>query len=259
MTFADRYGSWALIAGASEGIGAAFARALYARGLNVVLIGRRAPVLAEFAATFDDPARVETVAADLATAEGLAAVFEATRDKETGLVVANAALSPIGSFLTAEEAELTRALDLNARTPMLLARHYLPAMAARRQGGFIVMSSLAGQQGSPGLAAYAGTKAFGAVLAESLWAELRPSNVDVLVCVAGAVATPGLAENSAKKAPGTVSPETVVAAALKALGKRPRTVPGGLMRFSSVLMSRVLPRRTAITIMGSASKDVLGQ
>ncbi|NUP34600.1 MAG: SDR family NAD(P)-dependent oxidoreductase, partial [Streptomycetaceae bacterium] len=114
-----------------------------------------------------------------------------------------------------------------------------------------------GQQGSPGLAAYAGTKAFGAVLAESLWAELRPSGVDVLACVAGAVATPGLAQSTTKRAPGTVDPETVVAAAFRALGKRPVTVPGGLMRVSAAFMRRVLPRRTAITIMGNASKDIL--
>ncbi|WP_051367153.1 SDR family NAD(P)-dependent oxidoreductase [Hamadaea tsunoensis] len=201
---------------------------------------------------------MRVVVADLATDAGLAALFEATGDLEVGMVVANAALSPIGPFVRAAEDDLLRALDLNARAPMRLARHYLPAMADRRRGGFVVMSSLAGQQGSPGLAAYAGTKAFGAVLAESLWAELRPSGVDVLACVAGAVATPGLAQTAAKRAPGTVSPETVVAAAFRALGKRPVTVPGGLMRWSSAFMRRVLPRRTAVTIMGNASKDVLG-
>jgi uncharacterized protein len=251
-----RYGPWALVAGASEGIGAAFARELSARGLAVVLVARRPEPLAALAGTLPGPARV--VAADLAVLTDLQRLYADTADLEVGLVVANAALSPIGPFVATAQEDLNRALDLNCRAPMLLARHYLPAMVDRGRGGLIVMSSLAGQQGSPGLAAYAGTKAFDAVFAESLWGELRGTCVDVLTCVAGAVSTPGLAGNSKAPAPGTVLPEVVVAAALAALGKRPKTVPGVMMRFSSVLMSRLLPRRTAISVMGRASKDVLG-
>lgn len=249
-----RYGPWALIAGASEGIGAAFARELSARGLHTVLVARRPEPLADLAASLPGPSRV--IAADLAT--DLTKVYAETADLEVGLVVANAAVSPIGPFTEAPEEELNRALDLNCRAPLLLARHYLPGMTARGRGGFIVMSSLAGAQGSPGLAAYAGSKAFGAVFAESLWGELRATGVDVLTCVAGAVSTPNLASASQKTAPGTVTPEAVVATALKALGRRPQVVPGSMMRFSSVLMSRVLPRRTAISVMGRASRDVLG-
>jgi uncharacterized protein len=249
-----RYGPWALIAGASEGIGAAFARELSARGLKTVLVARRPEPLADLAASL--PGESRPVTADLAT--DLTKVYAETADLEVGLVVANAALSPIGAFTESPEEELNRALDLNCRAPMLLARHYLPAMVARGRGGFIVMSSLAGAQGSPGLAAYAGTKAFDAVFAESLWGELRPKGVDVLTCVAGAVSTPNLASASRKAAPGTVTPEFVAATALKALGKGPRVVPGSMMRFSSALMSRVLPRRTAISVMGRASRDVLG-
>jgi len=251
--FAERYGPWALVAGASEGIGAAFARELSARGVGVVLVARRPEPLA--ALQLPGP-RME-ISADLATLDGLEAVFEATRELEIGLVVANAALSPIGPFSTSDPAELVRAIDLNCRAPMLLARRFLPEMTGRRRGGFVVMSSLAGAQGSPGISVYAGTKAFGAVFAEGLWAEMRPSGVDVLACVAGAVSTPGLATASAKAAPGTVEPAQVVAAALGALGKRPRTVPGAMMKASAAFLSRALPRRTAISIMERASRDVL--
>jgi short-subunit dehydrogenase len=196
------------------------------------------------------------VEADLATPEGLAAVEQAGRDLEIGLVVVNAAYSPIGPFIDLPPAQLQRALDLNCRAPLLLARGYLPAMATRGRGGLIVMSSLAGMQGSPSIAAYAATKAFGAVLAEGLWAELRGSGVDVLACVAGAVATPGLDATMPQQAPGTIAPGQVAEAALRALGRRPRTVPGGLMRLSSTLMSRLLPRRTAIALMARASRDL---
>ncbi len=252
----DRYGPWALVAGASEGIGAAFATALSDKGLDVVLVARRPEPLAALAGRL--PGRTVTVTADLSTVDGVEAVFAATAGLDVGLVVHNAAYSPIGGFTVLDPAETTRALDLNCRSLLLMARHYLPPMAARGRGGFVVMSSLAGQQGSPGIAAYAATKAFGAVLAEGLWGELRASGVDVLTCVAGAVSTPGLGRTMPKRAPGTVAPDEVVEAALAALGRRPRTVPGSLMRVSSALMSRLLPRRAAIGAMARASRDLAG-
>ena len=150
----------------------------------------------------------------------------------------NAAYSPIGRLIDQDPAQTERALDLNCRTPLLLAHQYLPVMAARGRGGLIIMSSLAGLQGTPSLATYAATKAFGAVLAEGLWAELRGTGVDVLACVAGAVATPGLDATMGRPAPGTLRPERVAEAALGALGRRPRTVPGTLMRASAALMAR---------------------
>lgn len=253
--FTDRYGPWALIAGASEGIGAAFARALAVRGLDLVLAARRPEPLAALAA--DLPTRAVPVVADLAAPEGLDAVCAATEGREVGLVVANAAYVPTGPFVDTAPTDLDRALAVNCVAPLRLARHHLPGMVARRRGGVIVMSSLTGLQGSPGLATYAATKAFGAVLAEGLWAEVRGQGVDVVTCVAGAVATPGLARATRREAPGTVAPEVVVEATLRALGRQPRVVPGAVMRVSAQLMTRLLPRRAAIALIGGASRDVL--
>jgi uncharacterized protein len=250
--FRERYGPWAVIAGASEGIGAAFAEALAERDLGLVLVARRPEPLADLASRL--PVRTVTVAADLA--EGVGPVLAATADLEVGLVVCNAAYSPIGRFLDSDPADTRRAVDLNCAAPLALAHGYLPAMAERRRGGFVVMSSLAGQQGSPGISVYAATKAFGAILAEGLWEEMRGHGVDVLTAVAGAVSTPGLAQAMSRRAPGTVTPAEVAAAALRALGKRPRTVPGGLMKASSAAMSRLLPRRATIAMMARASRDL---
>lgn len=172
-------------------------------------------------------------------------------------MVANAAYAPAGPFVDIPVADLDQALAVNCGAPLRLARHYLPGVVARGRGGLIVMSSLAGLQGSPGLATYAATKAFGAVLAEGLWAEVRGSGVDVIACVAGAVATPGLARSTRRAAPGTVGPDTVAGATLRELGRRPRVVPGALMRVSAQLMTRLLPRRTAIGLIGGASHNVL--
>lgn len=253
-TFRDRYGPWAVIAGASEGLGAAFAEALAARGLHLILAARRPEPLAALAARLPNPSVVVT--ADLASTEGLAALADAAGDREVGLVVANAAYSAIGGFLTLDPAQTRRALDLNCGMPLALAHRFLPAMAGRRRGGFIIMSSLAGLQGFPPVTVYAATKAFGAVLAEGLWAELRGTGVDVLACVAGAVSTPGLETAMPQQAPGTLPPDRVVAAALRALGHGPRTVPGALNRVTSAVMSRLLPRRAAIAIISRASRGL---
>jgi uncharacterized protein len=262
---AARYGAWAVVAGASEGIGAAFARALTRAGIRPVLVARRSGPLealaTELAAGTGRPdGEPRTVAADLATDAGIEALWTATADltadRTIGLLVINAAYAPIGPFLDRDEADLRRAIDLNCVAPVRLARHYLPGMVERGRGGVILLSSLAGQQGSPGLATYAATKAFGAVLAEGLWAETRGQGVDVLACVAGAVATPGLTRSKARLTPGTVSPNEVAAAALAALGRRPRTVPGRLMKVGAVVTGRLLPRRAAIALIARASSDI---
>jgi len=252
--FCDRYGPWALIAGASEGIGAAFAEALAARGLSLILVARRPEPLAALAARLPTP--TVTVAADVATEDGRRAVDAAAEGKEVGLVVANAAYSPIGGFLTLTPEQTRRALDLNCGVPLDLAHRFLPAMAKRGRGGFIVMSSLAGMQGFPPVTVYAATKAFGAVLAEGLWAELRGTGVDVVACVAGAVTTPGLESAMSSRAPGTLTPDKVVEATLRRLGGGPRTIPGAVNRISSVVMSRLLPKRAAIAIFARASRDL---
>jgi short-subunit dehydrogenase len=253
--FATRYGPWALVAGASEGIGAAFATALAARDLNVVLVARRPEPLRALATKLYT--KTVTVAADLATDEGLDAVFAATADLEIGLVVANAAYPGIGRFVDARQEDLDQIVDVNVRAPVRLARHYLPPMVGRGRGGLIVMSSIAGQQGSPGIATYAASKAFGNVFAEGLWAEVGGRGVDVLSCAPGAVTTDALSSAKASSTPGEVPAGRVVAEALRALGRRrPRVVPGTVSRLSAAVMARLLPRSAAIRIIGRASSDV---
>jgi uncharacterized protein len=253
-----RYGPWTVVAGASEGIGAAFATALARSGLNVVLAARRPRPLDALAAKLATEFGVQTraVAADLGTPVGLDALTDACAGVEIGLVVANAAFAPIGRFIDRDETDLLRSVELNCCAPVVLARRFVPAMVERGRGGLVIMSSLAGQQGSPGIATYGATKAFGAVLAEGLWAELRGSGVDVVACVAGAVLTPGLAQAKQRRAPGTVTPEAVAEVALRSLGRGPRAVPGPLMRVSSVVMSRLMPKRAAIALIAKASSDL---
>lgn len=250
-SFPERYGPYALVAGASEGLGAAFADAIARRGVNLVLLARREDQLAATAARVRQAHGVDviTVVADLADID---AVKERVGrlDVPIGLLVYDAAFAPIGPFEETTEQQLALAAAVNVRGPLLLAKALSAPMIARGRGGIVLMSSLAGSQGSPNIAAYAATKAFNAVLAEGLWKELRPRGVDVLACMAGAILTPGYqrAEGS-KPAPGTLTPEAVAEQTLSALGHGPIVIPGAVNKLGRFVLTRLLSRRAAIAIM----------
>jgi short-subunit dehydrogenase len=257
--FAARYGAWALVAGASEGLGAAFARALARRGMNLVLVARRPEPLERLAHELraEPGVEVRTHALDLAAADSVAALSRATALLEVGVAIYNAAYAPLGAFIETSPADLERALDVNVRGPLLLARALAPPMVARRRGAIVLMSSLAGMQGTPRLAAYAASKAFDIVLAESLWAELAEHGVDVLTCCAGAIRTPGYADRArGKQAPGTLDPEVVVERTLVALGRGPRVIPGFINLIASLLVGRLFPRRLAIKMMAATTREL---
>ncbi|HEY4226674.1 MAG TPA: SDR family NAD(P)-dependent oxidoreductase [Pseudolysinimonas sp.] len=249
--FKEKYGPYALIAGGSYGLGAAFAEAIARRGVNIVLLARHEDRLNATAARLRESYDIDVVAlvADMADFD---AVKQRVGDLEVpiGLLVYDAASAPIGRFEDVTEDQLDQAAAVNVRAPLLLAKLLSAPMIARGRGGILLMSSLAGSQGSPNIAAYAATKAFNTVLAEGLWSELKPRGVDVLACVAGAILTPGYQEaESAKPAPGTMRANDVAEQALNALGKGPIVVPGAVNRLGRFVLTRLLSRRAAIAIM----------
>jgi len=129
-------------------------------------------------------------------------------------------------------------------------------MLERHRGAVVLMSSLAGLQGSPRIATYAASKAFNTILAEGLWGELHRSGIDVLATCAGAIRTPGYAEITAREAPGMLDPADVAQQTLAALGRGPRLVPGLLNRLASFVTGRVLPRRAAVRLMAANTKNL---
>lgn len=257
--FAGRYGPWAVVAGASEGLGAAYARALAAGGLNVALVARRRPLLERLAEALTAEYGVEVLCfeGDLSERGFLEGLLEACAGLEVGLLVYNAAHAPIGEFAAAPLDDLLRVAAVNVRAPVSLVHGLLPAMTARGRGGVILMTSLAGNQGSPYIATYAASKAFNRVLAEGLWYELKGKGVDVVACCAGAVRTPGYSGAAAgKDAPGTLDPERVVEQALRGLGRGPVVIPGRLNRVANIFMTRLMPRRRAIAIMAGNTEGL---
>ncbi len=264
MTFTDRYGPWAIVAGASEGIGAAFAHALAARGLNLIIVARRAPPLVALADDLETRYKVsvQPLALDLAEPESVAELLAATGDHEVGLLVWNAALSIMGPFLDQPLDAHLMELEVNVRSPMTMVHALGNRMVARKRGGIILLSSLSGMQGTALVANYAATKAWNRVLAEGLWWELGKSGVDVLACVAGATDTPGYRASAPKPgSDGNVpvqSSEAVAAEALAALGKRPSIITGRKNRFAAALLARLLPRRAAVSLMGRTMDRMYG-
>ena len=257
-SFQNRYGPYALVAGGSEGLGAAYAEAIARRGVNLVLLARREEQLSATAARVRQAHGVDviTVAADVVDIDRVGKLV-GDLGVDIGLLVFDAVFAPIGPFEHATEEQLAQAVAVNVRAPLLLTRRLSAPMIARGRGGIVLMSSLAGSQGSPNIAAYAATKAFNTVLAEGLWKELKPLGVDVLACVAGAIQTPGYqrAEGS-KPAPGTLAPQAVAERALRALGHGPVVIPGGVNTFGHFVLTRLLSRRAAIAIMSSNTRSL---
>jgi short-subunit dehydrogenase len=253
--FVERYGAWVLIAGASEGLGAAYARALAARGMALVLVARRKEPLEAFAAEIRATYGSETrwYDGDVADPEFLDALVASCSDLDLGLVICNAAQSPIGDFATRDSQDLVRVVDVNVRAPVTLLRGLLPGMIARGRGAVILMTSLTGNQGTAGIAAYAASKAFLRVLAESLWYELKDQGIDVMACVCGVVRTPGYLSAAGREAPGALDPEQVVKSALRALGRKPAVIPGFINKVAAAVMTRLLPRRTAIALLAKST------
>jgi short-subunit dehydrogenase len=254
--FAARYGSWAIVAGASEGLGAAYADELASRGLNLVLIARRYELLQALASALSSKYGIETrtIALDLSTGEAAEQIVEETKDIEFGLLVYNAAFSAIGPFLEQPLDDHLKELQTNIHTPLRLVYAMGQRMVAQRHGGIVLMSSLSAFQGSAYISTYSATKAFNIVLAEGLWEEWREQGVDVLVCVSGAIKTPNYLASEPEPTGGlgdmTMNPEQVVQEALNALGKGPYIIPGRVNRLASFVMRHLLPRRTAIKFMG---------
>ena len=253
-----RYGTWAVVAGASEGLGAAFAAELAARGMHLVLIARRGDMLRQLADRIhaEHDVEVRSLVLDLADRKFANHLTEAVAGLELGVLIYNAAFVPLGPFLETEYEKIEQAVSVNVRGPLAFVHALLPGMCERQRGAVVLMSSLAGLQGAPGIATYSASKAFNIILAEALWGELRGQGIDVTVCCSGAVRTPGYARFTGKDAPGTLSPEESVRLTLDALGKGPRFVPGLINRLVAQMMSRLLPRRRAIGLIARSTEQL---
>jgi short-subunit dehydrogenase len=258
----QKYGSLALVAGASEGIGAAFATHLAAEGMDLILVARRPEPLEQLAASLiaKYQVQVDCISCDLAVADAARTLQQATAGREIDMLVYNAAIPYIGPFEKDSIEHHNQIAQANMVTPMNLAHIFGTQMLQRGRGAVILMASLAGFQGSGFLTAYAASKAFDRVLAESLWYEWKDRGVDVIACCAGATATPNFINTKPEKtslfAPRVQTPEEVVRECFQQLGRTPSFITGSGNKFASFIMQRLMPRRMAITIMGDTTRKM---
>ena len=274
--FARRYGPWALVAGGSEGIGRSFARQLAGRGLDILLIARRTGPLEETAAAIRLEFGVQVVpqAIDLTSPKLEAEIAPLVADRDVGFLVYNAGAAHGASMLLDRPADASLAMvRLNCAAPLVLSHALGARMKSRGRGGVILVSSMAGLAGGAFIAAYAASKAFEIVLAESLWYEFGTDGVDVLGLVAGATATPAMLRSGtafgsvasdaarASKGPTTITvpmdPDDVAREGLEQLGQGPIHVAGESNRASAVGL-RSAPRDQVVAAMSAAVAQMYG-
>lgn len=245
--FAQRYGPWALIIGASEGVGAAYALAVAERGLNVVLVARRQAVLDEVAADIHARAGVQarTIAVDLTGDDAMDRLAAGTADLEVGMVFYCAGADPVYAHFLDHPVEIPLAMvHRNCVVPMQVCHHFGGLMRERGHGALILVSSGAALAGGPNMVGYGATKAFDLVMTEALWAELHELGVDVLALVLGLTDTPALRRLMVARgtlpagdpdAPidGAMTADEVVAEALASLTEGPTCFVGDMMRLGA--------------------------
>jgi short-subunit dehydrogenase len=245
-----RWGPLALITGASEGIGRAFAERLAASGFDLILVARRAPALSAAAEELSrrHGVRVETIAQDLSLAEGAAQVLAQTQGRDIGMLVASAGFGALGPFLYQSPDSALNMIDLNCRSVVALTHGIATRMVQRGSGGIVLFGSLVGFQGAPLSATYAATKSFVQSFAEGLAVELRPSGVHVLAAAPGPIAS-GFAARARMTMSMTDTPEVVARASLATLGRRVTVRPGALGKLLGWSLA-MLPRWCRVRVMG---------
>ena len=257
VDFKGRYGPWALVTGASSGMGAEFARQLAGKGMNLVLVARREQALAELKRGLEqrDGVSVRVLAQDLTDEAALPAIAEATEDLEIGLLVPCAGVETHGNFLGNRIEQEEGMMMVNMVSPLALAHHFAARMAARGRGGIVFVAATLGYQPVPYFANYAASKAYVLALGEALHFELKGKGVDVTVLSPGLTRTPfgkalELDIDFSRMPMRSMAPEPVVAAALAALGRRSAVVPGTMNRVMAFAAQRILPRARAAGLFG---------
>ncbi len=250
-----RYGGWAVITGASSGVGEAFARHIAAAGMPCFLVARREDRLQALAEELREKHGVDTAhaALDLSLDNAHEAVVEALDGRTVGMLVNNAGFASQGRFESRGADRLTAMTRLNCLTPVTLTRALLPGMLERGSGAMIMVSSLVGFLPAPYNAVYGATKAFDLSFGEAIWGEMRGRGIDVITVCPGPVDTEFFeAEQLSETAAARMrrmgnTADQIVKRTLRNLGRKPTTSPA--MSFWASMGARMLPRGLAARLM----------
>lgn len=248
-THLQKYGPWALVTGASSGIGREIALNLAEANINLILSGRNILALKELSDTiltqFD--VKVQIVQTDLNESKGISYLLSQVQPLDIGLLIASAGFGTSGEFLKSSLEEEVSMLEVNCKALFILTHHFARQFSTRGKGGIILMSSMVGFQGVPYAAHYAATKAYVQSLAEALALELKSSGIDVLAAAPGPVNT-RFGDRANMQLGNALKPSDIAIPILKALGRRSTVLPGLLTKIL-VGSLRTVPRWAKIRIM----------
>lgn len=263
MSFKEKYGPWALIAGASEGTGRAFARKVAAQGVNCILVARREEALRELASELQQTAGVEcvTAAVDLSHEDASAKIIAAVGEREVGLFINNAGADSTNTHFLDSAADLwVNQINRNVITVMRNCHHFGGLMRERGRGGILLVGSGSCYGGASFMAVYSGTKAFDLCFGESLWAELKPYGVDVLNLILGRTDTPQFRETLTRQGlpvpAGLASPDEVAEVGLARLTQGPLHNWGQEDDQAGSAPTSPAVRRARIEMIDAATKSV---
>lgn len=243
--FKEKYGQWALVTGATSGIGEALTDKLASKGLNIILVARKTKELEEKASSLKAKYNINThaISADLSTDEGIETIKNSSKDFQVGLLVIAAGLEVNGAFEKNDIQKELKVIQININATLQLTHHFSQQMIGRGKGGVILVSSLSGHMPNPYFANYAGTKAYILNFGASLFGELKPKGVDVTVLSPGLTNTPMISDNGVDWSltpMQAMSPEKVAQTAVDALGKKLIAIPGGKNKMMAT-MAKHLP------------------
>jgi uncharacterized protein len=249
MNIKEKYGDWAVITGASSGIGREFARYLANLGINLIIIARRIERLKALADEVKGKNKIEVIPvnADLTKEESIREIIVAIGNREIGILINNAGVGSIGYLAESDLQKQTDLVKLNCLAPTILTHHILKGMVDKRKGAIIFLGSVVGMQPTPYLSVYSATKSFNIFLANALWYELKNYNIDVLALSPGSTDTEF--DRVSKDRLLTAAPEDVVRTAFRSLGKKPNVVHGFVNKILMVI-SKLLPDKLTITLAG---------
>jgi uncharacterized protein len=252
MNFKEKYGSYALVTGASAGIGKAFAYLLAERGLNLVLVARREDRLKEIVDELSGKYKIEAVSIpmDLSKDGSAGELFEKVKDLDIGLLVNNAGFGYYGRFVDQDENKFVEMIKLNILGFTLLTRRFAQYFIGKKRGGMVLVSSLAAFQPTPGMALYGATKGFELLIGEAIAEEIKGKNVDITVLCPSATLTEFQTVAGGVPHDGMTA-EFVAKCALKNLGKMRIAIPGIGNKILGKL-NRFLPRNVVTWVTGKA-------
>ncbi|MGJ3237914.1 MAG: SDR family NAD(P)-dependent oxidoreductase [Anaerolineae bacterium] len=250
QNWVKKYGSWAVITGASDGIGKETAILLAEIGINLVLVARRRPMLEALSdhLTTHFNIQCQVVALDLSSQDAIETLITETQDLDIGLLVAAAGYGTSGSFIDLPIERETNMLDVNCRAVLTLSHHFGKRFAKQGRGGIVLFSSLVAFQGVPLSANYAATKAYIQSLVEGLHQELSPLGVDVLASAPGPIHS-GFAVRANMQMGMALKADVVARETLRALGHKTTVQPGLLSKVMIGSLS-FLPRPLRVRVMG---------